>query len=262
MKIKKKIDNDVFNNKKCFLYFFEKEPKCFLTNLLTYSKDINIFDNEDEENIFTHHDCHGDLSNCLYIDALWENDQEQIENLEDIPLLKFNNITIDFDYSLPIEKDIRTDALLIPTNTNLSFYNFVDFGENNTFLINECRKRQLPFSEGDVVKTSGSGTGFPVLFHCVIVDSAEMVPDIMNIGLSLYTALEKADEEGCKSISIHPLVHLEGDISMPSINLYIKTCLTTIKTFSEEFQVENLEYILIHIPSNFILNLQELSLDI
>ena len=181
---------------------------------------------------------------------------------EDLPLLNFNNLNVDFDYSLPFEKDVRTDALLIPTNTNLSFYNFIDFGENNTFLINECRKRQLPFEEGDVVKTSGVGTGFPILLHCVIMDSAEMMPDVINVGLSLYNALEKAEEEGCKSISIHPLVVLDGDISMPSINLYIKTCLTTIKTFSEEYEIENLEYILIHIPSNFILNLQELSSNI
>jgi hypothetical protein len=257
MKIAKKINQDVINYKKCFLYFFEKEPKCFLTNLLTYSKDINIFDNDDEKNHFECHDCNGDFSNCLYIDALWEK-----EDVEDLPLLNFNNLNVDFDYSLPFEKDVRTDALLIPTNTNLSFYNFIDFGENNTFLINECRKRQLPFEEGDVVKTSGVGTGFPILLHCVIMDSAEMMPDVINVGLSLYNALEKAEEEGCKSISIHPLVVLDGDISMPSINLYIKTCLTTIKTFSEEYEIENLEYILIHIPSNFILNLQELSSNI
>lgn len=262
MKIKKKIDPDVLSYKKCFLYFFENNPKCFLTSLLISSKDINIFDDENEENKFEYHECNGDLSSCLYFDALWENENDAEIPSEELPLLKFSNINIDFDYSLPFEKDVRTDALLIPTNTNLSFYNFIDFGENSKFLINECRKRQTPCDTGDVIKTSGLGTGFPILFHCVIVDSAEMVPEIMDIGLSLYNALEKSDENKCKSISIYPLVFLDGDISLPSINLYIKTCLTTIKTFSEEYEVENLEYILIHIPSNFILDLQELSYNI
>ena len=78
MKIAKKINQDVINYKKCFLYFFEKEPKCFLTNLLTYSKDINIFDNDDEKNHFECHDCNGDFSNCLYIDALWEKEDVKI----------------------------------------------------------------------------------------------------------------------------------------------------------------------------------------
>jgi len=262
MKLKPKNNIEFLENGGCFLYYFDKQPKCLLTNILINSK-IDIFDSQEEQEQFHQDDCNGEIKKCPYICSLWDlniSNQEEViaTDNEETPLLNIGNLTIDFDYSWPNETDLYTDTLIIPTDTKLLFNNFIDFGEeNNNIIQNECNKRQLSFDIGDVLLTHGANTGYPKIIHSIILKNGNLSMDINQIGLALYNALIKSEDEGYKSVAISPFIKIDKDILMPSINLYLKICLTAISTFVEEYQVNNLEYILIHIPPNFISNLQD-----
>lgn len=272
MKLKPKNNIEFIEKGGCFLYYFEKDPRCFLTNILIESK-INIFSNDQEKDELYTHNCNGEIKKCPYIHNLWDlnnkseninknndgNDEkdEKIDKQE-TPLLNIGPLTIDFDYSWPTENNLYTDALVIPTDTKLLFENFINFGEdNNRIISNECKKRQFSFDIGDVLLTHGANTGYPKIIHGIILKHGGLSMDINQIGLSLYNSFIKADEEGYKSIAIHPFVKIDHDILTPSVNLYLKICLIAISTFVEEYDVKNTEYILIHIPPNFISNLQD-----
>lgn len=267
----------------CFLYYYEDDPKCMLTNALIDSNSLDIFDDIREKAKFIKDDCLGDVHKCPYIPALWELntdifEEPEIEDIEEpeiemdiisqenddeIPLLNFGNISVDFDYSWPQETDLITDALIIPTNIILNFCSFVDFGsENNIILQKECKKRQLNFNVGDSLVTHGANTNYPKIAHAIIMDKNSLSPEIQDIGLALYNSLIKLDDVGCKSVSIYPLIKIEKEIMLPNIDLYLKTCIMTIMTFISEYDIRSLSYILIHIPPNFIVNLQDVVRDI
>ena len=283
MKLSKRNNIDFLQNGGCFLYYLDKNPKCLLTNVLLEAENINIFDDNKEKVKFTNDDCNGEIKKCPYISALWNLgiDEESIvdeepmieesveekpiidEDDEQTPLFELGPLTIDFDYSWPQENPIFTDALFIPTNTALRFDNFVNFRqENNAILLKECKKRQLMFDVGDVILTHGANTGYPRIIHGIMMKAGALTTDVMSIGSALYNALIKAEDEGFKSVAISPFIKIDGDIVIPSVNLYLKTCLTSIITFVSEYDIKQLKYILIHIPPDFISSLQDVVKDI
>jgi len=275
MKLSKKNNISFLQNGGCFLYYFEENPKCFLTHSLIRENDFSIFDSPKEIIEFSSHDCLGDIRQCKYINNLWnlhsdeidkmdEMDEiDEIDEIDDNQTFSIGNITIDFEYSLPQDNPILTDILFIPTNTALIFSDFMSFHNNNDLILsNECKKRQLIFDTGDCIITHGANTGYPKIAHCIISNPDNLVPEIQDIGLSLYNALMKAEDIGCKSIAIYPLVKIDKDIVLPNISIYLKICITTIKTFISEYEVNNLSYILIHIPADFHNILQDVMKDI
>jgi len=278
MKLEQKNNIEFLEKGGCFLYYLEQPPKCFLTASLIKDTTVDVFDDIVEKNEFIKHDCRGMIKACPYIYNLWnieleeEVEQEEIieekeieeefqnpyvvDNEGDTPIMKFGNIIVDFDYSWPYENPVTTHALIIPTNTSLQFDKFVDFGLDNNYLIkNECKKRQLLFDVGDCILTSGADTQYPKIAHCMITEKTK-IPENTNIGMSLYNALSKLDDVACQSIALTPLVMIDKELISPNLNLYLKTCLTTIQTFAVEDTVANIQYILIYIPPNFVSDLQ------
>ena len=289
MKLPKKNNILFLENGGCFLYYLDEDPKCFLTNALLEAENIDIFDNTKEKTMFIKNDCGGEIKKCPYISVLWDLDidnnehsveetsiidddtmqelykvEERMEEIdEETPLFNIGPLTIDFDYSWPQEHPVLTDALIIPTNTALRFDSFVNFDqENNIILQKECKKRQLTFDVGDSVLTHGANTGFPRIIHGIIMKAGALTTDVQSIGTALYNSLIKADDGGCQSVAISPFVKVDGDIIIPSVNLYLKVCFTTILTFISEYEINNLKYVLVHIPPNFISNLQDVIQDI
>ena len=257
MKLSKKNNIKFLENGGCFLYYFSDNPKCLLTMALLDSNVLDVFDDIQEKSDMAQYDCLGNIRKCPYIMNLWNLDEEEILEEQDETLI-YGDIVIDFDYSWPYENPIITDVLFIPTNMSLDFRNFLSFdNEIDISIIKECRKRQLDFETGECVLTNGGLTDYPIIIHCIIMDDNQLFPENVNIGMSIYNALSKADDEGCQSISISPMIKIDKDIILPNINLFLKICLTTIRTYVNENETEHLKYILIHIPPNFNSNLQD-----
>lgn len=276
MKFHPKNNIDFLEKGGCFLYYFDSGQKCFLTRIIMDNDDVDVFSNPMEMKEFINHDCCGDINQCKYLNNLWDLDnksnidqpipQEDINNSinNEIPLLNFSGINVDFDYSWPQESQIITDALLIPTTTNLYFNDFLYFDNNNDLILQkECKKRQIELVNlGDCIVTHGANTGYPKIAHCVIMEPRSLLPDIQDIGLAIYNSLVKLDDIGCQSISIFPFIKIDNNIPIPIVDIFLKVCLTSIMTFISEYETQSLSYILIHIPPNFISNLQDVIQDI
>ncbi len=282
MKFKKKDGIDFLKNGGCFLYCLNKSPKCLLTFSLLKSN-IDIFNDEEEEIEFLENDCSGYISQCPYIGNIWnisyedeieeseeidlveeieDNIEEEVEEIEEDISLDYNDVHIDFEYSCPPESDSFTDGLIIPTDSYLNFEKFVTFDDDNNEIIrSECRKRQLRFDLGDCLVTHGGNTGYPLISHGII-ESGDEIIEVMSIGMAIYNSLIDLDGKGCKSVAISPLLKIDKDMTIPNLDLYLKISITSVITFIEENNAENISYILIHIPSNFVNHLQDVIKDI
>lgn len=305
MQLKPKNNVDFLTNGGCFLYYFEKDPKCLLTAALIEADSIHAFDSVHEKADFIKNDCEGNVLNCPYVNILWSIQEQQLKNIgnyikednqieeieeepeyieydkddeddedeniieasteasdDGIPVLQFENATVDFDYSWPCEDEINydliTDALIIPTDVEFNFQSFADVGPSNVaFIQNECKKRQPLFSVGECIVTNGGDTGYPKIIHGIITEHYSVQADLNNIGLAIYNSLLKADSEELQSVAIYPFIKLSSSFVMSNIDLYLKICLTTVNTLLEENELNSLSYILIHIPPDFISNLQD-----
>jgi hypothetical protein len=220
------------------------------------------------------HDCQGNIKKCSYIPLLWNLKEPQEEIMPKIKeeitpaneqnsSLQFGQLTVDFDFSLPGQNnDLMTDALLIPTDSSLNFRRFfyID-GENAEIIQRECRQRQIDPSLGQYAITSGAMSGYPLFGHCIIAEENGLQPEPEAIALSVYNILPMLDNRNCQSIAIFPLIMIDNDIVIPKIDLYLKILLTTLETLSSETNFEHLKYVLIHIPPDFNVDLQEVASD-
>lgn len=263
----------------CFLYWRDTQPYCLLTHLMSVAKWFN----DDKEAIeFRCIDCNGEMDNCPYIDILWgtekqeeikDKTEEEIKNEiekneeyseeelaeEENTIFNIGNITLDFEFSMPFDNDIRTDALLIPTDTDFRFDRLFNFYNLNDSMYEECRKRMaVPFKVGEFMITPGLSSGFPYISHCVVMNNSDTSPDLQAVGMSIYNALIDLDEKQCKSISVAPMVFVDKDIIVPNTEKYLQALMISILTYQEEIGFDNIEYIIIHIFNDLNVSLQEL----
>jgi len=272
MKVQQKSNINFLLNGGCFLYWMNHDHKCLLTHLMI-DGNHTWFDDIQEKTSMLQHDCQGNIKKCPYIPMLWnlEESQEEMapEAEAEAPIdaqdyrLQLGPLTIDFDFSLPGQNnDLMTDALLIPTDSSLNFRRFFYIDDENAEMIQrECRQRQIDPSLGQYAITSGGISGYPLFGHCIIAEENGLQPEPEAIALSVYNILPMLDNRNCQSIAIFPLIMIENDFVIPKIDLYLKILLTTLETLSSETNFEHLKYVLIHIPPDFDVDLQEVASD-
>jgi len=270
MKMNQKSNINFLLNGGCFLYWVDADHKCLLTHLMIDSNH-NWFDDTQEQTLILKHDCGGNIKKCPYIPILWDLEEPPEAVSEEIitPVnkddyrLQFGQLTIDFDFSLPgQDNDLLTDALLIPTDNSLNFRKFFYIDDQNAEIIQrECRQRQVETLLGNYIITSGAMSGYPLFGHCIIAEENGLQPESEAIALSVYNVLPMLDNRNCQSVAIFPLIMIDEDIIIPKIDLYLKILLTTLETLSNEYDFQGLKYVLIHIPPDFDINLQDVTSD-
>lgn len=220
MKVTRRSDPKWTVDGSCPFYFFDdpSKPHCFITNCIVSGGDSNLFSSTDEALSLIDGDCGAQFDACPFIPALWDlTGRRTDEDLSDPIVVNDESpfVQIDFGWPFPQSESTSCDVLVIPTNTYLRFNDMLPMqfwqmpDDVVMRMMDECASMAKPMETGDVFSTSGCGSGYGSIVHCVISGlGGQSLDDVSDV---VVAAMMECERMGAASVVIHPLCLLLGD---------------------------------------------------